>query len=341
MAFHLISELAKRNEISVSAIVFNNGRLYQELKNIGVDVTVIEESKNSFPALIYSVFKILRIKNIDIIHSHRRKENILALIISLLLGKIRLITTLHGMPEFFYKNFSAGALLTKINFFLLSKIFSTIVVSEEIRRKLLNKGFTERKTITIHNGIPIPKMDTPKRVVPEKSFTIGTAGRLVPVKDFDLYIQIAYQLRDYNNIRFLLAGDGPLYQELLQKVEDLNLKNFTLLGRVDDMDQFYTKIDLFMNTSMHEGIPMTILEAMSRGIPVIASHVGGIPEIIKNGVEGFLIQDRDPKKFSELCEMFYSDQNLFTTISNSASQKITNEFTVSVMAKNYLRFYHM
>ncbi len=340
MAFHLIRTMADSNSISVSVIIFNNGRLADELKNAGIDVTVFEESRHSFPVLAYKVYQKLRSKKIDIIHSHRQKENILALIISVLLRNTRLVSTLHGMPENSLTKLTVSSIIKKLNFFLLSRFFSrTVAVSNDIRDILTNSGFLKQKIITIHNGIPLPSFDSDTKKDLASSFTIGTAGRLVPVKDFGLFIDIANYLRNHKNIHFLLAGDGPLEQDLRCKVSELGLNNFSFSGKIDDMNSFYKQIDVFLNTSIHEGIPMTILEAMSHGIPAIAPFVGGLPEIIENGVDGFLIQGRDPQHYAEKCNQLLSNPNVYHAISQVAREKIEKKYSVSIMSQQYIKAY--
>lgn len=341
MAFHLLKSLAHSDSVTVSAIVFNNGRLSEELKNAGIDVIVLEESKYSFPVLVFKVYQTLRTKRIDILHSHRQKENLLAFFVAILLRGVKLISTLHGMPETINNQRNLNAIITKVNFILLQYIFNrTVVVSNEIRNVLVfSKGFSSQKTIAIHNGIPLPSSgNIPKRYVTQ-SFTIGSAGRLVRVKDFGLLIDVANLLRNHGNIQFLLAGDGPLKSELQSKVLDLGLNNFTFIGHLDSMSSFYTQIDLFMNTSIHEGIPMTILEAMSMGIPVVAPHVGGIPEIINDCVEGFLIKGRAPQHYAEKCKILFMSQSNYLEMAKAAQSKIKNEFSVSKMSQKYINTY--
>ncbi len=342
MVFHLLRALSNMDTISVSAIVFNNGRLASELKNSGIEITVINESKYPFPVLVYKSYRVLRTKKVSILHSHRRKENFLALILSIFLGGVRLIHTQHGMPESSPVNkLNLSSIITGINFKLLACFFHrNVVVSNEIRKSLIfHRGFSEQKTVAIHNGIPGPADSYTNSNVATQQFTIGAAGRLVPVKDFGLFIMIAGLLGDYNHVKFLLAGDGPLYSELNRKVVETGLNNFTFSGNIDDMNSFYTTVDLFMNTSLHEGIPMSILEAMSYGKPVIAPRIGGIPEIIEDGIEGFLIEDRDPHKFADKCLYLSSTPDVYKQMADCAREKITTCFSVSTMARQYYQTY--
>ncbi len=339
MAFHLIRTMADSNSISVSVIIFNNGRLADELKNAGIDVTVFEESRYSFPVLVYKVFRKLRSKKINLIHSHRQKENILALIISVLLRNTGLVSTLHGMPENPSSKLTFSSIIRKLNFFILSHYFSrTVAVSNDILGILINRGFPKRKIITIHNGIPLPSFDTDVKNK-SRSFTIGTAGRLVPVKDFGLFIDIANYLRNHQNIHFLLAGDGPLEQDLRCKVSELGLNNFSFSGKIDDMNSFYKQIDIFMNTSIHEGIPMTILEAMGLNLPVIAPDIGGIPEIVDHNINGFLVPIGNKELFAEYCIKLSENRELYLQMGNNARSKIERSFSIQVCAEKYCKVY--
>ena len=102
------------------------------------------------------------------------------------------------------------------------------------------------------------------------------------------------------DVRFELAGDGPERPALEAMVQRHGLNaGFILKGHQDDMESFYRGLDIYINTSVHEGIPMTILEALAHGLPVIAPAVGGIVEIIEDGKEGFLIDGRSTGDFAE------------------------------------------
>ena len=114
-------------------------------------------------------------------------------------------------------------------------------------------------------------------------------------------------LRQTDRIQFLLAGDGPEKERITSLIREYQLEPaFRMTGFVDDMESFYSRLNLYINTSFHEGLPMGILEAMSYGIPVIAPKCGGLPEIIDNGIEGYLIEGRDPARFAEKCLQLFS-----------------------------------
>jgi glycosyltransferase involved in cell wall biosynthesis len=116
-------------------------------------------------------------------------------------------------------------------------------------------------------------------------------------------------------------------------------KIFLLRGFVEDVGDFYRNLDIYLNTSLHEGIPMTILEAMSQEIPVIAPDVGGMKEIIDDGIDGYLVHGRDPKAFAEQCLRLYNDDNLRLAMGASAREKVEEDFSTERMAKEYHQLY--
>jgi glycosyltransferase involved in cell wall biosynthesis len=114
---------------------------------------------------------------------------------------------------------------------------------------------------------------------------------------------------------------------------------FKLRGHIEDMPSFYSGIDVYINTSVHEGIPMSILEAMANGVPVIAPRVGGIAEIIDDEIEGFLITTRNPEDFAERC-LRLKDPELRRRMGAAARKKIERHFSAEKMASDYLKLYY-
>ena len=105
------------------------------------------------------------------------------------------------------------------------------------------------------------------------------------------------------------------------------------------MEDFYLNIDAFINTSFHEGIPMSILEAMSYGKPVVAPNVGGIHEIFQNGRSGFLVDGRNPFKYAKRCIELASDRLLYEKMANSSRKRVINNFSMETMVASYVKIY--
>lgn len=340
--YHLLKKLKSYNNINLSAILFNEGKLADEIRSLGIDVDIVDETRQNFLHLIMETGKILVRKSPDIIHSHRYKENIVAFLSSKFKSGIRLVSTQHGMPESIGMNArNKYLLLQKFNLYLLSKSFrQVIVVSKDMQRIFTNKyGFNGKNISVIYNGTDIIKNPPNKR---EKSvFVIGSMGRIYPVKDFPLMVEVAKEVyKETDKIHFELAGDGPDKAKIMDLIERYELgKIFTLKGFVENVSDFYCNLDLYINTSFHEGIPMSILEAMSYKIPIIAPNVGGMKEIFNNGIEGYLVDGRDPKIFADKCLRLYEDNFLRQSMGSSARDKIEKDFSNERMAKEYHQLY--
>jgi len=139
--------------------------------------------------------------------------------------------------------------------------------------------------------------------------------------------------------RFSLIGDGPLRTALEEQVRDCGLSaTFALPGHLSDMPQFYRQLDVYLNTSLHEGIPMSILEAMAHGLPVVAPDVGGISEMIDHGVDGFLVTERTPEAFAAAL-MQLQDVAVRRRIGAAAREKVRARFSAQKMTAAYLRLY--
>jgi len=223
---------------------------------------------------------------------------------------------------------------------LATKFDKTVAVSSDIKRTLIrDHGFQEERLEVIRNGIVVPEVRD--RVKDKDDFVIGSAGRFVPVKDYPLMVEVAKEVNaKTDKIRFELAGDGPM----LREIQDLILKcgleqRFMLRGFIRDVSAFYEGLDVYLNTSMHEGIPMSVLEAMAHGVPAVAPRVGGLEEIVTDGVDGCLVDARNPGAFAERCLSLYRDQTLRRNMARAARAKIVRQFSIDRMVSAYLDLY--
>lgn len=342
MAFNLLRRLNGNHRIEVSVVLLNEGRLAQELRRNGVQVYVIDENRYSFPTVAKKIRNFLCASPPDLIHSHRYKENLLVLAANAMDRRVQLVATQHGLPEFKGRNF-CQRLKSSLNFLALSRAFTTVAVSRDVADSLIKRyGLPRKKLAVIHNGIEPPPTCDAYPITRQGKLYIGSSGRMFPVKDYPLMVHVARAVNAVANsgVQFQLAGDGPEQAGVKALVEKYSLhRAFSLRGRLDNMNDFYRGLDIYLNTSTHEGIPMTILEAMSHGLPVVAPGVGGIPEIISNGVEGFLIKGRDPYDFASKCISLCKDERLRRAMSKAAREKVNLFFSAEKMALGYLDLY--
>ncbi len=340
MAYHLLAGLASNSELDLCVVVLNEGRLAHELRERGVCVHVVEERRATIGRIAVRIAALLRHDPPHLIHAHRYKENVLAFVVSRWFSGVRLVSTQHGLPEGAPGALRRDDFKRRLNELVLKRFFRTVAVSRDIRSHLIeHRGFSPGAVSVIHNGVVVPPLCARQRR--KGAFVIGSSGRLVAVKDYPLMVRVAREMADQGvDVRFMLAGEGPERSGLERLIAARGLQDrFELCGHLDAMERFYGTIDLYLNTSRHEGIPMTILEAMAHGLPVVAPRVGGIGEIVEDGREGFLVDGRDPAAFARRCLDLQGDEALWKRMSPAAHHRARSQFSVQRMTVEYGRLY--
>lgn len=347
MVFTLLNELQAEGRNDMLALVLNRGILSDRLQNIGVETTIVPEETATFVSLLLQARRRLYARNIGIIHSHGYKENILAALLAPMLGVSRLYCTIHGLPEAVANGGRGTALKTRAKRWLelmaLRARFSGVVaVSDNIKNELIREyAFKEEQVTVIHNGVPIPNQKPTATYECLSMVHIGTVGRMVPVKQFDLFLRVAAEVKSrVPNVKFSILGDGPLREYLADEILRLRLGDCVeLVPPMSDPLAYFQSLDIYMNTSLHEGIPLSVLEAMSCGKPVIAPRVGGIPEIVCHGEEGYLINSTDPVEFAGRCLALIEDPIRRSAMGRQGARTVQEKFSSRQMASGYKRVY--
>jgi len=342
LAWTLLQGLNERQNVALKAILLNEGEAAQAIRTAGVEVCILDERNMTFRQLLVGLRKHLRDFAPQIVHAHRYKENLLCYGAALgMRSKPILAATQHGMPETYANTPLRYRMINRGNFLLLSRFYDvTVAVSQEMHNALvLDYGFQPKKLEVVYNGIRLPQNSERDR---SGHFCVGTCGRLVPVKNYALFLKAAERIaKVHPEIRFVLAGDGPEEESLKSLVAELGLHDrVSMPGHVDDMASFYERIDLFVNTSIHEGIPMSVLEAMGHGVPVVIPKVGGLGEIVDDGKDGFLIPPNNLDLYVKRCLQLYSDEGLRIRLTKAARKKIAHKFTIDRMTEAYLHLYN-
>ena len=232
---------------------------------------------------------------------------------------------------------------------LLAPFMDKIVtVSEELKRGLVEiTGLNEKRIVCIHNGVEffdICVESAKKRKelgVEQGDILVGTVGRLDPVKNFDIFIRSAEMvLKEFPQVKFLLVGDGPIRKDLELLVSELGLSRHVIfLGERNDVAELLNVMDIFVLPSKSEGLSNTILEAMSVGLPVIATNVGGNPELVIDGETGVLIQPWDASVLAAAIINLLRDNEKRKKMGDAGFIKAKGEFSIEKMVKSYEELY--
>jgi glycosyltransferase involved in cell wall biosynthesis len=166
-------------------------------------------------------------------------------------------------------------------------------------------------------------------------------ARLSAEKGVDLFVRAAAQVAGtISHVRFVVVGDGPDREELEALIDHLRLRPFlSMLGRRNDMPAQYASFDLLVSSSRKEGLPIAILEGMAAGLPLIATNVGDVPSVVRNGETGILLLPGDPAALASAIVDLLRDREKRRCLGSAARQLVEREYSAERMANEYLDTY--
>lgn len=278
---------------------------------------------------------IVRHYKIDIIHGHDYKTDILAYILSILNPKVHLVSTAHG----WITNSLKGNLYKWIHMRVLRRFENLITVSKATKSLMVKSGINDNNIKVIYNAIDEKQWcNTKKHMplrkelnIPEDSFVVGTVGRISDEKDYRTFLDVAAAIVDkIEDVYFVVIGDGKgnEIQNLVDYTEQLGIKKKVFFaGYRSDLLNVYKTLDIFLMTSITEGLPNTMLEAMSMEIPVVSTGVGGIPELVVNGETAFLYEIKDIQGLANKVRELIENEELRENVSKACRRRIEEKFS--------------
>ena len=285
--------------------LYRLGVLGEELRAEGFEVILHHPS--SFFHLMRSLYTAFRRSPPDVVHCHNATAAIFAALPARLAGVKTVIVTRHGLVKPPYQ------LRRELKFALASRWCDWIVgVCEGTRTNLLAAPFAARdRIIHIYNGaLPADIRAVPR---PKSGFTLLDVGRLAPLKDHATLLRaLALTRMHHPNVQLWIVGDGPLEFSLRKLSDELGLNEcVTFFGEQADVSPFLLAADLFVSSSVTEGLPVSLLEAMSVGLPALVTDVGGMGEIARLSGAVTLVASSDPEGMAEaLCNAVARRQEL-------------------------------
>lgn len=320
---HLLALLSHidRSQFVVS-VILPEGDLVDKLKLLKVPVFTVPMQGTSDLSSSSAIRKLIHKYEPDIVHTHGQRAGLLGRIASRGLSIINIHT-----EHTYTSNFKLDNPVLHWTHLRAMKVLDrltqhTIAVSDSVRTFMVSAGITKPEKITvIHNGIESlkakPSETTIKKYrasldVSPRDLLIGTIGSLNKQKDTDILIKAFSSMHDkWPNTKLLIIGKGERLRELQRLTNKLGLKESVIFaGSMSDVNTALFSMDLFVLPSRSEAFGISILEAMRAQIPVIASRVGGIPEIITDNYNGLLFESGNVKNLSAIMLKFLNDKRL-------------------------------
>lgn len=311
----------------------------------GIDVIPIRMSHQFDFSVLYKIIKIIRENNIHILHSHEYKSDIIAFSISRLI-KIPIITTIHGWIE--------NSLKSKVYIGAVKKVLpyfnKVVAVSPKIKSQLVSLGVPKDNISLIYNAIVVENYvpgSYPQKVlrtkynVPYDAVLIGNVGRLSQEKGQIQFLLAARDICRHNDkTYFVIVGDGPDLDQLKNTAAQFQIKNRVIFtGHVQDVRPFYQDLDIIALTSFTEGFPNVILEALCMNKPVVATDVGGVADIVIDGVTGYLAQAGDHREIGGKLLKLIDNPEVASLLVENGKKRIKEEFQFSTRVQKIQNVY--
>jgi L-malate glycosyltransferase len=223
-----------------------------------------------------------------------------------------------------------------------------ICVSEAIRTILIADGVPAARTVTVNEGIDLGRVERAPRAplheelwLPHNAPIVGNVAALVPHKgQKQLVDAAALVVQRVPDARFVIAGEGELRDAIQRQIRDLGLeKHVLLLGFRPDILSLHKAFDIFVLSSLTEGLGTSLLDAMACGKPIVATTAGGIPEVVDDGVTGLLVPPRDPRSLADALIALLEDEGLRNRLGAAGRRMAQQRFSAERMVQDTLRIY--
>ncbi len=293
-------------------------------------MTALEAPQGLRPGLVVRLAGLLRRLRADVVHTHDDRPNIHGAPAGRLAGVRRVIHTRHHQ----------GLRLTPRQQWLVRAVQVCddrfVCISRDSARHAIRQGVSPRRVVVLPNGIDLEHFAC---TGPEPAGPAVLVARLAAEKDVGTLIEAAALVaRTCPDFALQIAGDGPCRAELEARAVRLGAP-VRFLGVVRDVPALLARARLFVLSSLTEGISLTLLEAMARGLPVVATDVGGNPEVVEAGVTGLLVPPRDPPVLAGAVARLWTDPQSCARLGGAGRRRVERRFDVRRMVAGYEALY--
>lgn len=286
---------------------------------------------------IYTLVRLFRKQGVSILHCHGARADVMGGMAAKICG-IPVVSTVHGFASYSPKMRFYEWLGIKALHFLSNVV---IAVSDKLGQDLLESGIRPDKLLVLPN---IPRLrfhPADIQLANRKGIVrVGFVGRLSPEKGLPFLVEAFKKLKTDRETHLDIVGDGPEKALTVKKVEVLRLEDdVTFHGYLPDPEIIYSTLDILVLPSLTEGIPLTLLEGMQVGLPIIASKVGGIPDIIENNRSGLLVRPGSVDDLVEKMELLINDPQTRVRLGKGARERVSSICDIDQWKKRLLKVY--
>ena len=347
-AERLVIEIGRRLGSSFETVVCcldEEGLWARQLRDRGIIVEALHRRPGFHPALGARIAALASRHEIDVVHCHQYTPFVYGRLATWLNSRARLVFTEHGRladARRSVKRQLANRVMRRFD-------GSIYAVSADLKRHLIADGFQADRIGVIYNGVdPGPARDEICRRatraalgIPPSALVVGSIARLDPVKELTTLIDaFALVFAARPQAKLVIVGEGPERASLEERARRSTAATAVhFLGHREDIPRLLPAFDVYANTSTSEGISLTILEAMAASLPVVATRVGGTPEIVSDGETGLLIPAGSPAALASAIEGLASWPDRRRRLGSAARHHVETRFTIDRMVREYADVY--
>ncbi|HRV93205.1 MAG TPA: glycosyltransferase [Anaerolineae bacterium] len=344
---HLISKLDRTHFDPIVVCLYDgNGPIAAEIRALNVPVIDLNMRTRWDVTAIRRFYQLVRREKPVIIHASLFHANVIGRLVGRMAGVPLIITCRQNISI-------GGRWREQINRLTASWDDKVVAVCELAREaELEHAGVAQEKVVTIYNTIDPtvfhndhrPKKSNIRNElgIPPDLLLIGSVGRLHPQKGLSYLLEATAQLKKQSPVdfRLLVVGDGQLRDDLIAQSRTLGIADRTIFaGARTDVPDILGELDIFAFPSLWEGLPLALLEAMAAGLPVVATAVGGTPEVVQNGQTGILVPPGDHQSLAIALERLITEPDLRLKMGQAGLNRIQQAFTVEQMVEKYHNLY--
>lgn len=296
---------------------------------------------------LFSLIRIFRDERPDIVHANSAKAGGLGALAARLVGIRRIIFTAHGWEFNAPRSTLSKAGIRLFSWITVLLSHTTICVSDAVRRDVAGLPGTKKKLLVVHNGVAcdslLSKSDARTALCSHASvsYWIGMLSELHPTKRVDDAIRAFSQVAAHHpDTGLFVIGEGKERERLEHLIQELKLEErVVLLGYIPDAPRYLGAFDLFVHSSQSEALALALLEAGCAMLPVVATRVGGIPEIIVDGRDGLLVPPHSPHDLARAIETLYANPEKARELALSLNARVQHDFTRGRMISETFALY--
>ena len=342
----LLRELRSKNGLDIRLVLL--GCREPELERAASHIVPYDGRYNRLSTLLLSARRLrthLSADRPDVLHTHGWDADVIGWL-ALLGTRIRHLVHLHVTPEWL----DSRRRKHQFRRFLTRRVLArprtqTIAVSSAVRAHWAEHlPWDPASVAVVHNAVNPARFPSTIPGAGQRYArpTLGTAARLEPMKGIEYLLDAMVKLTaEHPGLRLRVAGEGSLKESLQNRIIELGLaRNVEFLGHVQDMRSFYHSIDVLVLPSIHtEGLPLAILEAMAAELTIVATTVGGTPEVVRDGVDGLLVPPEDSQALGNAIARLLADPSLRQRMGGSANERVRSQFSMARCANAVFELY--